>query len=73
MGKGIRRSSRTVHPPRRPKEGWSLVVKSLGGKDAPGQPPEAYVAMPDGGRRELNEDERLYLERQTPRPRRKEK
>jgi hypothetical protein len=59
IGKTISRTSRRAHAPRRPKKGWSLVVRPLGdSKD------EAFVAEPDGTRRSISEDERLLLERQ---------
>lgn len=54
----------------RPKEGWSLVVRPL----TPGQGDgygEAFVAKPDGSRRELNSEEAYNLHRQRPRRRRK--
>eukprot|EP00887_Chlorella_sp_A99_P002171 scaffold21.g2171.t1 len=66
-GQSISRRSRGVHPPRRPRGGWSLVVRPLGGK----QQQQPFVATPDGKRRELTPDEQLYLQRQTPQPRRK--
>lgn len=66
-GQSISRRSRGVHPPRRPRGGWSLVVRPLGGK----QHQQPFVATPDGKRRELTPDEQLYLQRQTPQPRRK--
>jgi Eukaryotic mitochondrial regulator protein len=66
-GQGISRLNRKTAAPQRPKEGWSLLVKPLG-KEAEEKP---YVSGPDGVKRELNEDEALMVERQTPRPRRR--
>jgi hypothetical protein len=66
-GQGISRSNRKTAAPQRPKEGWSLLVKPLG-KETEEKP---YVSGPDGTKRELNEDEALMVERQTPLPRRR--
>lgn len=71
VGKSLRRGvSRHKSAPRKPKDGWSLVVRPL----TPGQGDgygEAYVAQPDGSRRQLTEDEQYYLYRQRPRKRRR--
>lgn len=64
VGANISRKSRAKHAPERPKDGWSLVVNPIGS----GKP---YVAQPDGGQRDLTEDEELYLQRQKPRARRR--
>jgi hypothetical protein len=67
-GTTLSRSSRKLHPPQRPQEGWGLRVTPLGKAAAPRQP---YVAAPDGSQRELTADEQLMMERQQPRPRSK--
>lgn len=67
IGKGISRASLRTQPPKRPKEGWSLVVRPAGR----GQDYEPFVAKPDGTRRALNEDESLYLRRMKPLARRR--
>jgi|APGre2960657444_1045066.scaffolds.fasta_scaffold04069_1 hypothetical protein len=64
-GAGLWQASRVKSAPSRPKQGWSLLVKPLG---APGS---AYVAQPDGSRRELNSDESDLLKGQRIRRRRK--
>lgn len=69
IGKSLSRKSRRRSAPVRPKEGWSLVVNPVGKETK--QKHQIYVAMPDGSQRELNEDEKLHVERKTPRPRRK--
>lgn len=69
-GTSLSRSSRKKHPPPRPPGGWSLLVQPLGRAARAGER-EPYVALPDGSKRELTEDERLHLERQQPRPHRK--
>lgn len=72
VGKGIKRASRKSHAPRRPRNGWSLVVRPLGeSKDPHEQAQQAYVAKPDGSRRALTDDEMLYLRRAAAIPRRK--
>ena len=70
-GAGLSRSSRKVHPPQRPQEGWSLRVTPLGKAAAAAAPRQPYVAAPDGSQRELSADEQLMVERQQPRPRSK--
>jgi len=65
----ISRDSRRTKAPTRPKEGWSLVVNPVG-KETKAKH-QVYVAQPDGSRRELTEDEKFYIERKKPRPRRK--
>lgn len=66
IGKSLQRKKGKRFAPKRPEEGWSLVVTPLGEKKE-----DHYVAMPDGSKRELNEDEMLLIERKTPKPRRK--
>ena len=68
-GTTISRESRRTKAPRRPKEGWNLVITPLGKESK--MKHQRYVAMPDGSKRELNEDEKLYMERKRPRPRRR--
>ena len=43
-------------------------MQPLGKAAAAGGGKSAYVAAPDGSRRELTEDEALMVERQRPRP-----
>jgi len=76
-GARLWRRSRVHDSPRRPAEGWSLVVTPLGG-GGPGKPglearrrAAAYVAQPGGQRRPLNADEAELLYRQRVRPRRR--
>ena len=68
-GKTISRDSRRTKATRRPEEGWSLVITPIGKESK--MKHERYVAMPDGTQRELNQDEKLYMERKRPRPRRR--
>jgi hypothetical protein len=68
-GQTISRESRRTKAPSRPDEGWSLVVTPLGKQSK--MKHERFVAMPDGTRRPLNADELLYVDRKTPKPRRK--
>lgn len=64
--------SRITGAPRRPAGGWSLVVKPLGeGTNAQDKSKEAFVAQPDGSRRELNPHEEAMLRGQRVKPRRK--
>ena len=71
--------SRVKDAPRRPPNGWGLLVKPLGvGKgtsagddiDAPA-PKVPFVAQPDGTRRPLNADERDMQDAARVKPRRK--
>jgi len=79
IGQGLSKGNRRIDVPKRPKEGWSLLVtplghnKDTGVKDMGGMQAERvpFVARPDGSRRELNADEALLIERKTPRPRRR--
>ena len=66
-GKSISRASLRTQPPKRPAEGWSLVVRPA----ARGQDYEPFVATPDGSRRALSDDEAVYLKRMMPLPRRR--
>ena len=71
-GAGLHLGSRITAAPRRPAGGWSLVVKRLGeGTSALDKSKGAFVAQPDGSRRELNPDEELLLRGQRVKPRRK--
>jgi hypothetical protein len=45
--------------PKKPEGGWPLLVTPLLGDGKRGTP---FVALPDASRRELNEDEKLYLD-----------
>lgn len=66
IAKGLERGSGHTTTPRRPKGGWSLLVTPLGSK---GDHP--FVAQPDGLQRPLGEDERVLVNRKTPRRRRR--
>ncbi|XP_010673400.2 protein GAMETE CELL DEFECTIVE 1, mitochondrial [Beta vulgaris subsp. vulgaris] len=57
---------------RRPSDGWSLTVEKLGprGKRG-GSGGWKFVSEPDGSTRPLNETEKMYVKRETPRRRRK--
>jgi len=59
-----RRVSRHKTAPRRPKEGWTFVVKPL---DANGAEP--FAVEPSGKRRDLTESEQVFQDRQKGRPR----
>ena len=64
----LSRESLRVNAPKRPKQGWSLVVKPAKGSHAS---QTAYVAKPEGDVRNLTPSERVYLARMKPRPRRR--
>ena len=71
-GAGLHLGSRITAAPRRPAGGWSLVVKPLGeGTNTQDESKEAFVAQPDGSRRELNPHEEALLRGQRVKPRRK--
>ncbi|PKI63809.1 hypothetical protein CRG98_015793 [Punica granatum] len=57
---------------RRPSEGWNITVEKLGprGKRGGGGGWK-FVSLPDGSSRPLNETEKMYVRRETPRRRRK--
>ncbi|KAL2923323.1 hypothetical protein RDABS01_014814 [Bienertia sinuspersici] len=57
---------------RRPSDGWSFTVEKLGrrGKRG-GSGGWKFVSHPDGSTRPLNETEKMYVKRETPRRRRK--
>ena len=61
-----RRTSRHKTAARRPKEGWTFVVKPLG---ANGGTP--FAVEPSGKKRELTESEQLFQDRQKGRPRKR--
>ncbi|KAK9833661.1 hypothetical protein WJX74_002119 [Apatococcus lobatus] len=65
LGAGVGRGSRKSQLPKRPKQGWTLVVRRKGRKGIAG----SYVAAPDGSQREPNADETLLLMRATPKKR----
>lgn len=67
---GLAKRSRIAVAPRRPAEGWSLLVKPLGA-GAGGEGAAPFVAMPDGKQRPLSQLERDYVELNKVRPRRK--
>lgn len=68
-GQTISRQSRRTKTPRRPKEGWSLVVTPIGKESKLKH--ERFVALPNGSRRPLSPDEHLYVQRKTPKHRRR--
>ena len=53
-----KRGAKGATLPHKPDEGWSILVTPL---HAGGQRGKPFVAMPDATRRELTEDEELYL------------
>ncbi|KAK1303770.1 hypothetical protein QJS10_CPB11g01780 [Acorus calamus] len=57
---------------RRPSEGWNFTVEKLGprGKRG-GSGGWKFVSLPNGSSRPLNEMEKMYVKRETPRRRRK--
>lgn len=57
---------------RRPSKGWNFTVEKLGprGKRGGGGGWK-FVSLPDGSSRPLNEMEKMYVRRETPRRRRK--
>mmetsp|Transcript_14512 Transcript_14512/g.31062 ORF Transcript_14512/g.31062 Transcript_14512/m.31062 type:complete len:291 (-) Transcript_14512:326-1198(-) len=57
VGSGLRMVSRTKEAAKKPEEGWSLVIEQLG--ENAGEP---YVALPDGGKRELRADEQTFYD-----------
>jgi len=65
-GTNLNRVSRRASAPRRPEGGYALHVTPLG--DTPFEP---YIANKDGTQRALNDDEREYVRRRTPKPRRR--
>lgn len=57
---------------RRPTEGWNLTVEKLGSKDKRGNGGGwKFVSEADGSTRPLNEFEKMFVKRETPRRRRK--
>ncbi|KAH7674248.1 Ribosomal protein L20 mitochondrial protein [Dioscorea alata] len=57
---------------RRPAEGWSFTVEKMGPRDKRGSGGGwKFVSMPDGSSRSLNEMEKMYVKRETPKRRRR--
>ncbi|KAJ4850912.1 hypothetical protein Tsubulata_046116 [Turnera subulata] len=57
---------------RRPDEGWNFTVEKLGSRGKRGGGGGwKFVSMPDGSSRPLNDMEKMYVRRETPRRRRK--
>ncbi|XP_050235584.1 protein GAMETE CELL DEFECTIVE 1, mitochondrial [Mercurialis annua] len=57
---------------RRPSEGWNFTVEKMGAKGKRGGSGGwKFVSLPDGSSRPLNEMEKMYVRRETPRRRRK--
>lgn len=57
---------------RRPPEGWKFTIEELGPKGKRGRGGgRRFVGLPDGSRRPLNDLEKMFLKRETNRPRRK--
>lgn len=79
LGGGLRRRI-SRNKPKRPKGGYSLLVKDLGAPEevkklatqsAEAPKPNCYVALPSGQQRELNEDEKYMQYSQRIRARRR--
>ncbi|PKA51227.1 hypothetical protein AXF42_Ash010667 [Apostasia shenzhenica] len=57
---------------RRPPEGWSFTVEKMGTKGRRGAGGGwKFVSLPDGSSRALNEMEKMYVKRETPKHRRR--
>ncbi|CAJ2637673.1 unnamed protein product [Trifolium pratense] len=57
---------------RRPEDGWTFTVEKMGSRGKRGGGGGwKFVSMPDGSTRPLNEMEKMYVRRETPRPRRR--
>ncbi|KAK8548441.1 hypothetical protein V6N12_061355 [Hibiscus sabdariffa] len=57
---------------RRPTEGWNFTVEKMGAKGKRGGGGGwKFVSLPDGSSRPLNETEKMYVRRETPRRRRR--
>ncbi|KAK9086083.1 hypothetical protein Sjap_026494 [Stephania japonica] len=57
---------------RRPSEGWNITVEKLGSRGKRGGGGGwKFVSLPDGSSRPLNEKEKMYVKRETPRRRHK--
>ncbi|MBA0737860.1 hypothetical protein Gogos_011299 [Gossypium gossypioides] len=57
---------------RRPTEGWNFTVEKMGAKGKRGGGGGwKFVSLPDGSSRPLNEMEKMYVRRETPRRRRR--
>lgn len=57
---------------RRPSEGWKFTVEKLGSRGKRGGGGGwKFVSLPDGSSRPLDEMEKMYVKRETPRHRRK--
>ncbi|KAE9453667.1 hypothetical protein C3L33_14441, partial [Rhododendron williamsianum] len=60
------------HSRKRPDEGWNIMVEKLGPRDKRGNGGGwRFMSEPDGSSRPLNETEKMYVKRETPRRRRK--
>ncbi|KAK8926412.1 hypothetical protein KSP39_PZI018812 [Platanthera zijinensis] len=57
---------------RRPAEGWSFIVEKMGSKGKRGAGGGwKFASLPDGSSRGLNEMEKMYVKRETPKRRRR--
>lgn len=57
---------------RRPPNGWNFTVEKMGPKGKRGGGGGwKFVSLPDGSSRALNEIEKMYVKRETPRRRRR--
>ncbi|XVF37974.1 hypothetical protein REPUB_Repub20aG0057600 [Reevesia pubescens] len=57
---------------RRPPDGWNFTVEKLGPKGKRGGGAGwKFISLPDGSSRPLNEMEKMYVRRETPRCRRR--
>ncbi|KAI4324327.1 hypothetical protein L6164_023878 [Bauhinia variegata] len=57
---------------RRPNEGWTFTIEKLGGRGKRGGGGGwKFASLPDGSTRPLNDKEKMYVKRETPRRRRR--
>jgi len=57
---------------KRPTEGWNFTIEKLGpGNKRGGGGGWKFVSLPDGSSRALNDMEKMYVKRETPKPRRR--
>jgi hypothetical protein len=67
---GVIKSDKEKRP--RPEKGWSYLVEELGEEGKRGRRGgKRFIAQPDGSHRTLNDLEKLFLKRETVRPRRR--
>jgi len=57
---------------KRPTEGWNFTIEKLGPSNKRGGGGGwKFVSLPDGSSRALNDMEKMYVKRETPKPRRR--